>query len=486
MYPLENASLVYDGDSVNIPSVIQAAHQHGVKVCLAVGGSGTPAWNYNNEILNSPALRQALVENLLAQIKSYGYDCLMWDIENDVPGDFSAVNYTAAIALSKQLFPSNVTIDCTFAEWESESVNLTMIAPYCDNLIYMFDPSVSMMDSYALEIGGTSKLIAGYDLSNDSAHYVPTAADLTAMRNAGYGMFFWSEQYANASLYDAIAQAYYSNTSNQTTTTITTTTTSTSTSTTKRTTASSSAGSSLPSTATTIATTTISSSSGTGGGGGESSGSGSSGGYISAGEGGGGGGGSGSTFRPYITNQSNGFTVYNVTQLGNFGNVYCGAILRITDNFITPTSTGITVNGRSYTLTLDNATLLNGTPQDCYVELRNLSYLPIAQTVTLQFFTGEASNSSINSSNATQVAIPPGVVATAPGIPPEVQAQPSNVSNATAAVNYVVSKVVPKSATGYALTGILGFGIVLAISAALVFTRHRIMYVPDVRMFYAG
>ena len=254
VYPIANGSIVYDGSAVNVPSVIATAHSHNVKVCLAVGGSGSPAWNYNSKIVNSPSLRAALANNIAAEVSKEGYDCVHWDFENNVAGDFSAKNYTLLIQQSRQVLPSGITIDCTFAPWET-SVNVTAIAPYCNNLMYMFNPSVSQLNAYASVLGGssTAKLMAGYDLSSadGSAYHVPTSAELAAMKNAGYGIFIWNIEYLNASFYTEISQAYPIGTATTTSASTTTTTTSPTSSTSPTTTA--------PTTTSTSTTTTTTS-----------------------------------------------------------------------------------------------------------------------------------------------------------------------------------------------------------------------------------
>ena len=86
VYPIANGSIVYDGSEVNLPSVIATAHSHNVKVCLAVGGSGSPAWNYDSKIVNSPSLRAALANNIAAEVSKEGYDWVHWDFENNLAG----------------------------------------------------------------------------------------------------------------------------------------------------------------------------------------------------------------------------------------------------------------------------------------------------------------------------------------------------------------------------------------------------------------
>jgi hypothetical protein len=122
-------------------------------------------------------------------------------------------------------------------------------------------------------------------------------------------------------------------------------------------------------------TTTISNGGGGGGPGGGSSGGG----------GGGGGGGSGGVSKPTITNLTNGYNVSTVTQLDTFSLALCGTTLQVTENYISPTEAGVTINGQQYILTPNGATPIIGEQNGCTVNLLNISYIPIQQTIKLQF-----------------------------------------------------------------------------------------------------
>lgn len=150
------------------------------------------------------------------------------------------------------------------------------------------------------------------------------------------------------------------------------------------------------------------------------------GGVVSSGGGGGtpgtegGTGGISGVLRPTIANVTNGFIVSNLTRLGVFSNVFCGTLLQVTDNFVSPNQTGITVNGASYLLPFGGVVKINGTPQPCYVELFNDSYLPIIQTIELSFFTNATrpalpSTSAITTS-ATTTINPNAAPSTSPGL----------------------------------------------------------------------
>lgn len=96
---------------------------------------------------------------------------------------------------------------------------------------------------------------------------------------------------------------------------------------------------------------------------------------------------------PIVNTTSNGFIITNLAQLDNVNLVFCGQIVKLTDNYITPNSTGITINSYQYTLDLNASQQLN-LGKNCYVELTSVSYLPIQQTVTLQLYNTSTINTT--------------------------------------------------------------------------------------------
>jgi hypothetical protein len=111
-----------------------------------------------------------------------------------------------------------------------------------------------------------------------------------------------------------------------------------------------------------------------------------SGGGGGGGGGGSGGGGGGGNFVPTVSSVNGG----SCTQISNFSaknqeyfKLY-NTTFHVTDNFITPNSTGVTVNNANYTLLLDRSVSLGTSNGFNYtIELMNLSYIPIAKTVTV-------------------------------------------------------------------------------------------------------
>ena len=109
----------------------------------------------------------------------------------------------------------------------------------------------------------------------------------------------------------------------------------------------------------------------------------------STGPGGGGGGGNfgggGGSHKPIITPAPYGYTISNIAQKDVFNVTINGFQVNVTDNYIGPALTGITVNGKAYTL-LDGTPETIGSPNPYFnynVELVNVSYIPVLHSITL-------------------------------------------------------------------------------------------------------
>ena len=131
------------------------------------------------------------------------------------------------------------------------------------------------------------------------------------------------------------------------------------------------ASTTIPATTTIQPTTTVPPSSGGGGGGG-------GGGSGSAPAGGGG------SSKPITTSIPHGFLITNIAKLNYFVVNFCGQPFDIRDNFISPNQSGVSINNVPYTM-LVNQSLLIGEP-NCYLELYNVSYLPIEHTVAIKVY----------------------------------------------------------------------------------------------------
>jgi len=220
--------------------------------------------------------------------------------------------------------------------------------------------------------------------SNDQGwQYVEVGRQLDAGNAASTYRIAWENEYR---FWDAVAlsNAYLPSPVqlqqlNITLTTATTTTVTTSTSTTTT------AG--TTSTTTAPVTTVSGSGSGTGNGGGAGSGT------------GGGGGSSKPTVSSYSTSSAHGWEIVNFTQDNSENVDINGRLFGITLNSISPRSADVTVNGETYALDV-------GTPVSIgsgySLNLSNVYYLPIIDTVTLEIYANVSLTSSASNSSSSQ------------------------------------------------------------------------------------
>jgi hypothetical protein len=206
----KDGSISYDGNDLNVAAVIAFAHQHGVRVALAVGGSSEPV-SIVNKVLNSPSLRTALINSVKAEVMSKGYDAVQWDIENQQPGDFNAANYVALIQQARQAMPG-VEFDIVFAPWMT-SIDVPALAPFSNYFLYGYpttgDYNASGLAHYAKEAGGADKLMVGYDLEpSDPTYHVPNSTELSNDKKAGYGVFFFEASKMDNASYSVINSAF--------------------------------------------------------------------------------------------------------------------------------------------------------------------------------------------------------------------------------------------------------------------------------------
>lgn len=97
-------------------------------------------------------------------------------------------------------------------------------------------------------------------------------------------------------------------------------------------------------------------------------------------------GGGGGPQSPTITKTSNGYDVTGLTQFNTF-NITMGSLIQGTENYITPSTAGITLNGTSYALSLNSPVQIGSNATATrFVQLTNISYVPLQQTVNLQFY----------------------------------------------------------------------------------------------------
>ncbi len=152
------------------------------------------------------------------------------------------------------------------------------------------------------------------------------------------------------------------------------------------------------------------------------------------------------TYASYSNGDRMGYEIANFSQDNSETLTVGGTAFTVVENFITPTSAGVTVNGQSLTLSPGAPVqVLNTTGIAYYVELSSVSYLPVLQTVALYLY-GQPNNVTAAPQNATPSGgaqpVPssafPGPVAPAPvttAAPANTTAaQPSSASSALPAI----------------------------------------------------
>jgi hypothetical protein len=102
-----------------------------------------------------------------------------------------------------------------------------------------------------------------------------------------------------------------------------------------------------------------------------------------------GGGGGGGSIKPVASNILNGLQVRNVTEYSTFRLTLCGNVINVTENYITPIYAGLTINNEQYVLYPGTVVQLKNIGQYYYVQLVNISYLPIIHLITLNFTSTE-------------------------------------------------------------------------------------------------
>ncbi len=104
------------------------------------------------------------------------------------------------------------------------------------------------------------------------------------------------------------------------------------------------------------------------------------------GGGGGGGFGGGGIQKPTILNLEDGVLVIGITPPDTFNVTILGVRLDATNNFVGPTSAGVTINDRSYLLTLNGTQNITQDRNPSYIytlQLYNISWTPVLHTIAL-------------------------------------------------------------------------------------------------------
>ena len=121
---------------------------------------------------------------------------------------------------------------------------------------------------------------------------------------------------------------------------------------------------------------------------------------------GGGGGGGGTTGtggglpHPTVIATSYGYIVSNFGVPASFTFNFCNQNVYSILNFISPDEAGISINNVPYTLTLGNKSTNITSLPGCSMQLYNISYIPLQQTIQIKFF-GKNNESNIQNNSST-------------------------------------------------------------------------------------
>ncbi len=101
--------------------------------------------------------------------------------------------------------------------------------------------------------------------------------------------------------------------------------------------------------------------------------------------GGGGGGGGGGNFVPTVKTSGNCTTISNFSQDNSERFTLNNQAFTVVENYINPTSAGVSVNGKAYLLDPNSPqNVLNTSGADYKITLKSISYLPIVDTITVE------------------------------------------------------------------------------------------------------
>lgn len=172
------------------------------------------------------------------------------------------------------------------------------------------------------------------------------------------------------------------------------------------------------------------------------------------------------TVNSYASGNQTGYTITNFTQ-ANSETISIGSeSITVVENFITPTSAGVTVNGQSLNLSMDTPVrFLNTSGSAYYAELTGISYLPSLQTVTLSVYGQPNAQPSVPSS-----VIPTPTTSIAPINTTVSQLPAPTQVNATAPVATAPANGSPSASTLLPLMG-TGVAIAIAVAAGVAYSR---------------
>ena len=115
-------------------------------------------------------------------------------------------------------------------------------------------------------------------------------------------------------------------------------------------------------------------------------------------------GSSGPTVVPFKTSNETGYNIYNISNDNSEHLLVDGAAYLLTQNFITPNTTGITIDNVSYLLKVGETLALLG-KANVFIHLVALSYIPVLHTVNYTLFAVPGNSTPVNTTSTTTTTV---------------------------------------------------------------------------------
>jgi hypothetical protein len=180
------------------------------------------------------------------------------------------------------------------------------------------------------------------------------------------------------------------------------------------------------------------------------------------------GGGAGGSSAPTVTQSGNGYDVSNIAQSNTF-DITMGTNINGVENYITPSSAGVSLNGVSYVLSPGSPVQIgSNSSANRFVELTDISYTPSQQTISLSFYSVSVAPPQTPAANPPQSNGPSNSTVATTTIAPTPTVPTAN--STAAAISPTVSVVPPSSSSNYLIVAIVG---VIAVVAVLAYYSAR-------------
>lgn len=201
-----NGNITWNGTATpSVQTMVNTAHQHGVKAILSVGGSAVTN-AILVQLLGSSAATTNMVNQIVTTMNQYGFDGVKIDFENP---PFSASEFVSMIQELRNAIGSAKLLNVDTADWIWASQDISALEPYVDHFLNMLYNGTQIplatcqtsMTSLAAMLQDKAKATFGIRLDYETQ----LAAKLQWARSQGYGVFFWQAALVTAADWTTIA-----------------------------------------------------------------------------------------------------------------------------------------------------------------------------------------------------------------------------------------------------------------------------------------